>query len=201
MSSQYNARNLAALKSAWTAATAESVIFNNAATDYRSSVTRVADELVKLAVKMGINGAASTDVFLATVKTAMRNVTELTDGAFRKMWSRVTKSAYLAKGTPLVISKAVKDASAQARANILKGFAANYTFDKAAAQALIKKHMEDEAFLVNAGKLIEQLSGGKEVFRIAKVAKPEPEAKAKPAAKVVGKIAPVAKVTRTKKAA
>ena len=207
MSSQINARALTSLKAAWIGAALVQETYSDASAAFNNNVKAVAGEVIKLAIKLGVKGADATDLFLDNVKVAMRNTREMKDSAFRKMWSRVTKSAYVQKGTPLVVSAKVKAESARARANILKGFAANYTFDKAAAQALVRKHMEDEAFLVNAGKLIEQLSGGKEVFRIAKIAKTKPDADAKPAvkaksvSKVVGKIAPVVKATRTKKAA
>lgn len=207
MTSQINARALTALKAAWIGAALVQETYSDASSAFSNNVKAVAGEVIKLAVKLGVNGADATDLFLDNVRVALRNAREMSDSAFRKMWSRVKKSAYVQKGTPLVISAKVKAESARARANILKGFAANYTFDKAAVQALIKKHMEDEVFLVNAGKLIEQISGGKEVFRIAKIVKAKPDAKAetnakaKPTAKVVGKIAPVVKATRAKKAA
>lgn len=199
MSAQINARALAALKAAWIGAALVQETYTDASSAFNNSVKSVAGEVVKLAIKLDIKGADATDLFLDNVKTAIRNAREMSDSAFRKTWSRVKKAAYVLKDSPLVVSAKVKEESARARANILKGFAANYTFNKSEAQALIKKHMDDEAFLVNAGKLIEQLSGGKEVFRIAKINKAKPAAKV--VTKVVGKIAPIAKVTRAKKVA
>jgi hypothetical protein len=59
---------------------------------------------------------------------------------------------------------------AHGHANILKGAAKDRIFDRAAACALITAHMADDAFLVNAVKLIEGLTAGKETIRIEKAA-------------------------------
>jgi hypothetical protein len=170
---------------------------------HRATSKTVATELNKAAKLAGVVGEAASDVFLTGVREvlAAHNTSlgdkAMTDGAFRKLWSRALGYAFAEEATLVKPQRMIDDGRSK-RADILKGAAKDRVFDRDAARAMITAHLTDDAFLVNAVKLIEGITEGKLtddaflVKTIAPVAAPV-------AAPVVAEIQPKARASRSRK--
>ena len=159
----------------------------------------IGETIVELAKEQGVKTGAATDLFLMQAKNALLDGAK-EEMAFTRRWDRAVRVAFAAEGSPLVASTARKAA-------IAKSSAGHYA---KAAETLAKAGVEQVAakkavlaaiaadtsgiLTLNLLKVVEGFMRGEQVIRI----KPEPVA-TKPV--VAGKIAPVARVTRQRKAA
>ncbi len=173
---KFDATTLALVIASWDSAAGTSGVLEKAVTAHRATSKNVASELNKAAKLTNIVGEAASDVFLTGVRDVLAahntslGAKAMTDGAFRKLWSRALGYAFAEEGATLIKPQRMVDDGRAKRANILKGAAKDRIFDRVAARSLITAHLQEDAFLVNAVKLIEGLTAGKETLRIEKAA-------------------------------
>lgn len=163
----------------------------------------IGETIVELAKDQGIKTGAATDLFLMQAKNALLDGAK-EEMAFTRRWDRAVRVAFAAEGSPLVASTARKAAIAKSSAGHYAKAAetlAKAGVEQAAAKKAVLAAIAADTsgiLTLNLLKVVEGFMRGEQVIRI----KPEPTAKpvaAKPV--VAGKIAPVARVTRQRKAA
>ena len=200
----FNATTLALVIASWDSAAGTNTALEKAVTAHRTTSKTIASELNKAAKLAGVVGEAASDVFLTGVRDVLAahntalGAKAMTDGAFRKLWSRALGYAFAEANATLVKPQRMIDDGRSKRAEILKGAAKDRVFDRGAARAMITAHLADDAFLVNAVKLIEGITAGKETLRIEKAETLAPVA-APVAAPVVAEIQPKARASRSRK--
>lgn len=201
---KFDATTLALVIASWDSASGTNSALEKAVTAHRATSKTVASELNKAAKLAGVVGESASDVFLTGVRDVLAahntslGASAMTDGAFRKLWSRALGYAFAEKDAALVKPQRMVDDGRAKRADILKGAAKDRIFDRVAARSLITAHLQDDAFLVNAVKLIEGLTAGKETLRIEKAETLAPVA-APVAAPVIAEIQPKARASRSRK--
>ena len=168
----------------------------------------IGETLVELAKDQGVKTGAATDLFLMQAKNAVLNGAK-EEMAFTRRWDRAVRVAFASEGSPLVASTARKAAIAKSTAGHYAKAAetlAKAGVEQAAAKKAVLAAIAADTsgiLTLNLLKVVEGFMRGEQVIRI----KPEPTAKpvaTKPVATkpvVAGKIAPVARVTRQRKAA
>jgi hypothetical protein len=178
---EYNVTTLAALIQSWDSAGGTHKALQEATTKARATFKTVAAEMNKAAKLAGVVGGDASDTFLTGCRAVLDAHNKQlpaevrkTEGAFRQMWSRAKKYAFAEEGATLVISAATEKEGLDKRAAILKGAAKERKYDREAAIKLIETHLNDDAFVINAVKLIAGLEAKKEIIRIDKVETPAP---------------------------
>ena len=163
----------------------------------------IGETIVELAKDQGVKTGAATDLFLMQAKNALLDGAK-EETAFTRRWERAVRVAFAAEGSPLVASTARKAAIAKSTAGHYAKAAetlAKAGVEQAAAKKAVLAAIAADTsgiLTLNLLKVVEGFMRGEQVIRI----KPEPTAKpgaTKPV--VVGKIAPVAKAPRQRKAA
>lgn len=164
----------------------------------------IGETIVELAKEQGVKTGAATDLFLMQAKNALLDGAK-EETAFTRRWDRAVRVAFAAEGSPLVASTARKAAIAKSTAGHYAKAAetlAKAGVEQAAAKKAVLAAIAADTsgiLTLNLLKVVEGFMRGEQVIRI----KPEPVAAKPVVAKpvVAGKIAPVARVTRQRKAA